>query len=146
MYLNKHFSEVAESYLFSDIAHKVSAYQAAHPEADVIRLGIGDVTLPLAKPVIAALHKAVDEMGDQATFRGYGPEQGYDFLREAIQKYYAGRGIDLKLEEIFVSDGAKSDLGNLLDLFDVSNRLPRSLLAPSETKISSNFRSMPRPA
>ena len=121
MYLNKHFSEVAESYLFSDIAHKVAAYQAAHPEADVIRLGIGDVTLPLAKPVIAALHKAVDEMGDQATFRGYGPEQGYDFLREAIQKYYAGRGIDLKLEEIFVSDGAKSDLGNLLDLFDVSN-------------------------
>ena len=121
MYLNKHFSEVAESYLFSDIAHKVAAYQAAHPEADVIRLGIGDVTLPLAKPVIAALHKAVDEMGNQATFRGYGPEQGYDFLREAIQKYYAGRGIDLKLEEIFVSDGAKSDLGNLLDLFDVSN-------------------------
>ena len=123
MYLNKHFSEVAESYLFSDIAHKVAAYQAAHPEADVIRLGIGDVTLPLAKPVIAALHKAVDEMGDKATFRGYGPEQGYDFLRQAIQKYYAGRGIDLQLEEIFISDGAKSDLGNLLDLFAVNNTI-----------------------
>lgn len=121
MYLNKHFSEVAESYLFSDIAHKVSAYQAAHPEADVIRLGIGDVTLPLAKPVIAALHKAVDEMGDQATFRGYGPEQGYGFLQEKIQGYYKSLDVELPLEAIFVSDGAKSDLGNLLDLFDSDN-------------------------
>ena len=89
MRLNKHYSELNESYLFSTIAHKVADYQAAHPEKDVIRLGIGDVTLPLAKPVIEALHKAVDEMGSQATFRGYGPEQGYDFLREAIRKYYA---------------------------------------------------------
>ena len=87
----------------------------------MIRLGIGDVTLPLAAPVIEALHKAVDEMAHKETFRGYGPEQGYDFLREAIRKYYAGRGVELELGEIFVSDGAKSDLGNLLDLFDVNN-------------------------
>ena len=121
MRLNKHYSELNESYLFSTIAHKVAEYQKAHPEADVIRLGIGDVTLPLAAPVIEALHKAVDEMAHKETFRGYGPEQGYDFLREAIQKYYAGRGVELELGEIFVSDGAKSDLGNLLDLFDVNN-------------------------
>ena len=121
MQLNPHYAELNESYLFSTIAHKVAEYQKAHPEADVIRLGIGDVTLPLAAPVIEALHKAVDEMARKETFRGYGPEQGYDFLREAIQKYYAGRGVQLELGEIFVSDGAKSDLGNLLDLFDVNN-------------------------
>ena len=121
MQLNPHYAELNESYLFSTIAHKVAEYQKAHPEADVIRLGIGDVTLPLAAPVIEALHKAVDEMAHKETFRGYGPEQGYDFLREAIQKYYAGRGVQLELGEIFVSDGAKSDLGNLLDLFDVNN-------------------------
>ena len=121
MRLNKHYSELNESYLFSTIAHKVADYQAAHPDKDIIRLGIGDVTLPLAKPVIEALHKAVDEMGNKETFRGYGPEQGYDFLREAIRKYYESRGVGLELGEIFVSDGAKSDLGNLLDLFDVNN-------------------------
>ena len=121
MRLNKHYSELNESYLFSTISHKVADYQAAHPDKDIIRLGIGDVTLPLAKPVIEALHKAVDEMGNKETFRGYGPEQGYDFLREAIRKYYESRGVGLELGEIFVSDGAKSDLGNLLDLFDVNN-------------------------
>ena len=121
MQLNPHYAELNESYLFSTIAHKVAEYQTAHPEADVIRLGIGDVTLPLAKPVIEALHKAVGEMAHKETFRGYGPEQGYDFLREAIRNYYAGRGIALELGEIFISDGAKSDLGNLLDLFSVNN-------------------------
>lgn len=121
MQLNPHYAELNESYLFSTIAHKVAEYQTAHPEADVIRLGIGDVTLPLAKPVIEALHKAVEEMAHKETFRGYGPEQGYDFLREAIRNYYASRGIALELGEIFISDGAKSDLGNLLDLFSVNN-------------------------
>lgn len=121
MQLNPHYAELNESYLFSTIARKVAEYQQANPDADIIRLGIGDVTLPLAKPVIEALHKAVDEMGRKETFRGYGPEQGYDFLREAIRNYYAGRGVQLELGEIFVSDGAKSDLGNLLDLFDVNN-------------------------
>ncbi len=123
MKLNPHYAELNESYLFSTIAHKVADYQNAHPDADLIRLGIGDVTLPLAKPVIEALHKAVDEMACKETFRGYGPEQGYDFLREAIRGYYAGRGVALELAEIFVSDGAKSDLGNLLDLFDKDNKV-----------------------
>lgn len=126
MQLNPHYAELNESYLFSTISHKIADYQKAHPEADVIRLGIGDVTLPLATPVIEALHKAVEEMAHKETFRGYGPEQGYDFLREAIRGYYAGRGVQLELDEIFVSDGAKSDLGNLLDLFSVEN----SVLVP----------------
>ena len=126
MQLNPHYAELNESYLFSTISHKIADYQKAHPEADVIRLGIGDVTLPLATPVIEALHKAVEEMAHKETFRGYGPEQGYDFLREAIRGYYADRGVKLELDEIFVSDGAKSDLGNLLELFSVEN----SVLVP----------------
>ncbi len=122
MKVNKHYQELEESYLFSTIAHKVADYQAAHPDADIIRLGIGDVTLPLAKSVVQALHEASDEQGRKETFHGYIPsEQGYLFLREAIQRYYAGRGVALDTAEIFISDGAKSDLGNLLDLFDVDN-------------------------
>ena len=122
MKVNKHYQELEESYLFSTIAHKVADYQAAHPDADIIRLGIGDVTLPLAKSVVQALHVASDEQGRKETFHGYIPsEQGYPFLREAIQRYYAGRGVALDTAEIFISDGAKSDLGNLLDLFDVDN-------------------------
>ena len=122
MKLNHHYKELAESYLFSTIGRKVREYQQAHPEADVIRLGIGDVTLPLAPAVVQAMHTAVEEMGHQETFHGYIPsEQGYDFLREAIQRYYAERGIELGTDEIFISDGAKSDLGNILDLFDVDN-------------------------
>ena len=122
MKVNKHYQELEESYLFSTIAHKVADYQAAHPDADIIRLGIGDVTLPLAKSVVQALHEASDEQGRKETFHGYIPsEQGYPFLREAIQRYYAGRGVALDTAEIFISDGAKSDLGNLLDLFDADN-------------------------
>ena len=118
MQLNPHYAELNESYLFSTIAHKVADYQKAHPEADVIRLGIGDVTLPLAASVTEAMHKAVEEQGRKETFHGYIPsEQGYVFLREAIQKYYAKSGVSLDMAEIFISDGAKSDLGNLLDLF-----------------------------
>ena len=122
MQLNPHYAELNESYLFSTIAHKVADYQKAHPEADVIRLGIGDVTLPLAASVTEAMHKAVEEQGRKETFHGYIPsEQGYAFLREAIRKYYAKNGVSLDMAEIFISDGAKSDLGNLLDLFDVDN-------------------------
>lgn len=121
MQLNKHYAEVSESYLFRTIGRKVDAYQSAHPDREVIRLGIGDVTLPLAQAVVEALHTAVEEQAHKETFRGYGPEQGYDFLREAIRGYYAGRGVALALPEIFVSDGAKSDLGNLLDLFAQEN-------------------------
>ena len=122
MKLNKHYTELNESYLFSTIARKVREFQAANPERDVIRLGIGDVTLPLAASVTEAMHKAVDEQGRKESFHGYIPsEQGYEFLREAIQRYYAKNGVTLDISEIFVSDGAKSDLGNLLDLFDVDN-------------------------
>ena len=122
MKINANYANLEESYLFSTIAHKVADYQAAHPDADIIRLGIGDVTLPLASSVVAALHKASEEQGHKETFHGYIPsEQGYPFLREAIQNYYAGRGTAVDTEEIFISDGAKSVLGNLLDLFDVDN-------------------------
>ena len=121
MKLNTNYSNISDSYLFSEIARKVAAYQAANPDKKVLRLGIGDVTLPLAPAVISALHGAVDEMADKATFRGYGPEQGYAFLKDAIAGYYAGHGAQLASDEIFISDGAKSDLGNILDLFAQRN-------------------------
>ena len=122
MHLNPHYAELNESYLFSTIAHKVADYQKAHPDADIIRLGIGDVTLPLAASVTQAMHDAVEEQAHKETFHGYIPsEQGYGFLREAIRDYYADHGVALDLSEIFISDGAKSDLGNLLDLFSQDN-------------------------
>ncbi|MEG0768569.1 MAG: LL-diaminopimelate aminotransferase [Ruthenibacterium sp.] len=121
MKMNRNYAKLESSYLFSTIAKKVAAFTAAHPEKEIIRLGIGDVTLPLTEPVVSALHTAADEMAKQETFRGYGPEQGYPFLREAIADYYAKRGVTLAPDEIFVSDGAKSDLGNFLDLFDADN-------------------------
>lgn len=121
MRINQHYKDLQESYLFSTIAHKVSAYQTAHLDADIVRLGIGDVTRPLCPAVVEAMTAAVREMGEAASFRGYGPEQGYDFLREAVQGYYAARGVGLEREEIFISDGAKSDVGNILDLFDRDN-------------------------
>ena len=124
MQLNPHYAELNESYLFSTIAHKVADYQKANPDADIIRLGIGDVTLPLAASVTEAMHKAVEEQGHKGTFHGYIPsEQGYPFLKQAIQGYYAGRGTQLAEDEIFISDGAKSDLGNLLDLFSQDNTI-----------------------
>ena len=122
MQLNPHYAELNESYLFSTIAHKVADYQQAHPQADIIRLGIGDVTLPLAASVTKAMHEAVEEQAHKETFHGYIPsEQGYGFLREAIRDYYADHDVTLDLSEIFISDGAKSDLGNLLDLFSQDN-------------------------
>lgn len=121
MKLNTNYLNVNDSYLFSTIAKKVAAYQQAHPDKTVLRLGIGDVTLPLAPAVISALHSAVDEMANKDTFRGYGPEQGYDFLKDSIAAYYKERGVQLAGDEIFISDGAKSDLGNILDLFSQDN-------------------------
>ncbi len=121
MNINENYQNLEESYLFSTVAKKVNEFIQKNPEKKVIRLGIGDVTRPLCKAVIEALHKAVDEMGVQATFRGYGPEQGYDFLREAVRGYYAKRNVQLELDEIFISDGAKSDLGNILDIFSKDN-------------------------
>jgi LL-diaminopimelate aminotransferase len=123
MKLNGHFNEIAQSYLFSTIAKKVSAYSAAHPDKNILRLGIGDVTLPLAPAVIEALHSAVDDMSKKETFRGYGPEQGYDFLKDSIKGYYLSNGVELDGDEIFISDGAKSDLGNILDIFAADNKV-----------------------
>ena len=122
MKINTNYLNLKESYLFSDIAKKTAAYKASNPEADIIRLGIGDVTLPLCEAVVDAFHAAVAEMGKKESFRGYGPEQGYDFLRDAIRDYYrAEDGVILDSNEIFISDGAKSDLGNILDIFSKDN-------------------------
>lgn len=120
--VNENFTKLAPSYLFSDIAKKVNAYKEAHPDKKIIRLGIGDVTQPLAPAVIEAMHKAVDEMASASTFRGYGPEQGYDFLRQAIlDNDFTPRGIKLDIDEVFVNDGAKSDTGNIGDILAVDN-------------------------
>lgn len=121
MKINKNYQNVEESYLFSTVAKKVNEYKASHPDADVIKLGIGDVTLPLCGAVVEALKKAADEMGSADTFRGYGPEQGYEFVKAAIAKHYSGFGVDLNDDEIFISDGAKSDLGNILDILGNDN-------------------------
>ena len=121
MKLNKNYSRLAQSYLFSTIAKKVNEYTAENPSAEIIRLGIGDVTLPLAPAVVKALEDASREMGKKETFRGYGPEQGYDFLKASIAQYYDKKGVSLENDEIFISDGAKSDLGNILDLFATDN-------------------------
>lgn len=122
MKLNLNYDNLKDSYLFSTVARKAREYSAAHPDADIIKLSIGDVTLPLAPVVVQAMKAAADEMGDKAQFRGYGPEQGYAFLQEAIAAYYADEmQVTLAADEIFISDGAKSDLGNILDLFDADN-------------------------
>ncbi len=121
MNINENYLNLEESYLFSTVAKKVNEFIQNNPDKKVIRLGIGDVTLPLCKVVIEAMHKAVDEMAKKETFRGYGPEQGYDFLREKVQGYYKKRNVELELDEIFISDGAKSDLGNILDIFSKDN-------------------------
>ncbi len=127
MKINQNYLNLKESYLFSDIAKKTAAYKAENPDADIIRLGIGDVTLPLCGAVVDAFNAAVAEMGNKETFRGYGPEQGYAFLRDAIRDYYlAEDGVKLDSSEIFISDGAKSDLGNILDIFSKEN----SVLVP----------------
>lgn len=121
MQLNPNFNKLEKSYLFIDIAHRINAFKEANPTTDIIRLGIGDVTRPLAKPVVEALRQAADDQGQAATFHGYGPEQGYAWLREGIAGYYKTHGVDLALDEIFVSDGAKSDIGNILELFTADN-------------------------
>ncbi len=114
--VNENFKNIKESYLFSDIAKKVKSYQEAHKDAKIIRLGIGDVTLPLPKIVADAMVKASEEMSVKETFRGYPPEYGYDFLKEAVVNYYGRNKINLNLDDVFISDGAKSDLGNIVDI------------------------------
>ena len=122
--LNRHYDELPESYLFSTIARKIAEYKAGHPGADVIKLGIGDVTTPLVPAVVAAMHRAVDEMGTREGFRGYGPEQGYEFLREAVARgEFAPRGVELSPDEIFISDGSKCDVANFQELFSSDCRV-----------------------
>lgn len=122
--VNENFLKLQSNYLFADIARKVSAYKAEHPDAPIIRLGIGDVTRPLAPAVIQALHQATEEMAHADTFRGYGPEHGYEFLRQAIvENDFAPRGVQLDTDEIFVNDGAKSDTGNFGDILGGYNSI-----------------------
>jgi LL-diaminopimelate aminotransferase len=123
MNINENYLNLQESYLFSTIAKKVGTFKEANPQAAIIRLGIGDVTRPLTKTVIKSLHDAVDEMGRADTFRGYGPEQGYGFLREAIAGYYHQHNTVIDPSEIFVSDGAKCDVANILDIFGRDNKV-----------------------
>lgn len=121
--INKNYLNLKDSYLFSTIAKKVNEYKSNNPDKKVISLGIGDVVLPLSEPVVAELECAVRDMAKKETFKGYGPEQGYDFLREELKKYYSEFGVNLEVDEIFVSDGAKSDLGNMLDIFSKDNKV-----------------------
>ena len=120
--INENFLNLQDSYLFSTIAKKVAEFQKKNPDKRIIKLGIGDVTRPIAPKIIEAMHKAVEEMGKQETFRGYGPEQGYEFLREKISENdYKKRGVNIDIDEIFVSDGAKCDCGNIGDIFGIDN-------------------------
>ena len=119
--LNMHYSELKSSYLFHNISLKVGAYTKEHPDAHLLRLGIGDVTLPLCDAVIKALHKAVDDQAEKSTFQGYMPECGAEFFRETVRGYYAGRNIPLEADEVFVSSGASDELGDILDLFSQNN-------------------------
>ena len=122
--INENYLKLPGSYLFSNIAKKVNAYQSENPEAQILRLGIGDVTQPLAPAIIEALHKAVDEMSNAETFHGYAPDLGYEFLRSAIAKNdYKDRGCDISADEIFVSDGAKCDSGNIQEIFGLDNKI-----------------------
>ena len=120
--INENFAKMARNYLFAEIANRVNRYQAEHPEEEIIRLGIGDVTRPLPKACVQAMKKAADEMGEAATFRGYGPDYGYDFLLQAIAKHdFQDHGVEISADEIFLSDGAKSDTSSIGDIFAVDN-------------------------
>lgn len=122
--INKNYQKLPGSYLFSEIAHRTQKYAEEHPDAKLIKMGIGDVTRPLVPAVVQAMHDAVDDLAHAETFHGYGPEQGYDFLREAIRENdFIARGVDIDVDEIFVSDGAKSDCGNIGDILDVDNKV-----------------------
>ena len=119
--MNENYLNLKESYLFAEIAHRVNDYSIANPDKKIIRLGIGDVTLPIGSEMIEGLHKGVDAMASSDTFHGYGPEQGYSFVRDAIVDYYKRNDVFLDGKEVFISDGAKSDTGNITDLFDQDN-------------------------
>ncbi|MCX4303714.1 MAG: LL-diaminopimelate aminotransferase [Clostridia bacterium] len=122
--INENFLKLQDSYLFSTIAKKVSEFQKENPDAKIIKLGIGDVTRPIANSIISSMENAVKEMGNSETFRGYGPEQGYEFLRNKIVEFdYQKRGVDISPDEVFISDGAKCDCGNIVDIFSINNKI-----------------------
>ena len=122
--INENFLKLQDSYLFSTIAKKVSEFQKENPDAKIIKLGIGDVTRPIANSIISSMENAVKEMGNSETFRGYGPEQGYEFLRNKIFEFdYQKRGVDISPDEVFISDGAKCDCGNIVDIFSINNKI-----------------------
>ena len=130
MTVNTHFQELPNNYLFKEIEFRTRAYKEAHPQARLLRLGVGDVTRPLPLPIIDAMHRAVEELAHPDTFRGYGPEEGYSWLKQTIIDHdYRPRGVELELDEVFISEGAGSDLGNLSELFDSANRV--AILDPS---------------
>lgn len=130
MNINAHLQQLQGNYLFAEIVNRTQAYKTAYPNADILRLGIGDVTRPLPQSIIEAMHKAVDELAHTDTFRGYGPEDGYVWLKQAIiDNDYKSRGVELAADEVFISDGAGSDLGNLSELFDQANRV--AILEPT---------------
>src|SRR3954468_12423668 len=122
--INENYLKLKAGYLFPEIGRRVKAFSAAHPEAKIIRLGIGDVTEPLPPAIVEAMKKGVENLANRETFHGYGPEQGYDFLREPIAKNdFQARGCDIAADEIFISDGSKCDVGNILDIFGAGNRI-----------------------
>ena len=122
--INENFLNLQESYLFSTVAKKVAEYSKNNPDKEIIKLGIGDVTKPIVPACLEAMHKAVDEIGTAEGFKGYGPEQGYEFLRKAIvENDYKARGVDIDPDEVFVSDGAKCDCGNIVDIFAKNNKV-----------------------
>ncbi len=123
MKINENFLNLKENYLFSTMRNKINDFETKNPSKKIIKLGIGDVTNPLCDVVIKEIHKVTDEMSKKETFKGYGPERGYEFLRERIQNYYYKRNVRLSLDEIFIGDGAKSDISNILDLFDRNNKV-----------------------
>lgn len=130
MKINTHFQQLPDNYLFKEIALRAKAYKDAHPKAKILRLGVGDVTRPLPLPIVDAMHRAVEELAHPETFRGYGPEEGYTWLKQAIiNNDFKPRGIELTTDEVFISEGAGSDLGNLSDLFDKANKV--AILDPS---------------
>ena len=136
--LNENYSKLKASYLFADIAKRVNAYVAANPGKPVIRLGIGDVTEPLPPVCVEALHAATDEMANRATFKGYGPEQGYDFLLNAISAHFKSQGAEVAPDEIFVSDGSKCDTANIQEIFDIDNVIAVKM-APGSTLHAGDF-------
>ncbi len=127
--INKNFNKLEKNYLFAQISKRTQEYKTKNPKANIIKLGIGDVTLPICDVVLKAMHKAVDEMGSEKTFRGYGPYEGYEFLRQAISSSYVKYGIDIGANEIYVSDGAKSDTANIIEIFDITG----NVLIPNPT-------------